>query len=159
MSLYFVTASALAVTQAVDLFEIVAPSTTMLKIREIRIGQYSDAGDAQAELLSVILERGCSTSGSGGVAGSAVNQLPFANAAASTATIEIGNTTQAASDGKKMIADVWNVQAPWLYMPDPKDAIIVDKSQRFVVRLSAPADSITVNATLIFENAGQWPLV
>jgi hypothetical protein len=34
---------------AQDLFEIVAPSNSEVRIREIKIGQYTDFGDAKAD--------------------------------------------------------------------------------------------------------------
>src|ERR1041384_3904542 len=66
MSVYVATFSAVAVTAAQDAFEIVAPSNSRVAIREISLGQYSDSGDAQAELLSVLLIRGHGTAGTGG---------------------------------------------------------------------------------------------
>jgi hypothetical protein len=38
--------------------QLVAPSNSRVAIRAISFGQYSDAGDAQAEMLSVLLMRG-----------------------------------------------------------------------------------------------------
>lgn len=62
-AVFSATFSAVAVSAAQDLFEIVAPNTSRVAIRSISLGQYSDAGDAQAEMLSVPLIRGYTTSG------------------------------------------------------------------------------------------------
>ena len=50
-----------------------------------------------------------------------------------------------------LLAEVWNVQVPYLYRPDAEGRIIVAPGERLVVRIGAPADSLTVNGTLVFE--------
>ena len=65
MSIFSASFSAVAVSAAQDVFELVAPSTSRVAIRSISLGQYSDAGDAAAELLSVLIMRGHTTSGPG----------------------------------------------------------------------------------------------
>jgi hypothetical protein len=35
--------------------------------------------------------------------------------------------------------------------------IQVNKAQKLVVRITAPADSLTMNGTLVFEEVGQFP--
>ena len=148
------TVSAVSVSAAQDVFEIVSPATSRVRIREIRIGQYSDAGDAQAELLSVQIIAGYTTSGSGG---SSVTPRNVRRASTATAgsTVEANNTTVAA-DGTALVlmSDVWNIQAGWLYVPDDAEMITIDVSTRLVVRITAPADAITLNATMIFEEIG-----
>ena len=66
MSIFSATFSAVAVSVAQDVFELVAPSNSRVAIHSVSLGQYSDAGDASAELLSVTILRGHTTSGSGG---------------------------------------------------------------------------------------------
>lgn len=160
MSRVFVaTFSAVAITAAQDLFELVAPSNSRVRLREIRVGQYSDAGDAAAELLSLTVIRGFTTSGSGGSAFTPLKPSAHTGAAAAGSTVEINNTTVAQDGtGSVMLADAWNVQAPWLWQSpdsarDPNN-IWVEPSARIVVRITAPADSLTTNGTLIFEEVG-----
>lgn len=147
---YVVTFSAVAVTAAQDLFEINVSSTKRVAIKEIRLGQYSDFADAQAEILSVTFVRGYTVSGSGG---SAFTPLPLrANDGACSATAEINNTTVANTGTAEVIyADAWNVQAPFLWLPPDDTQIIMEVSTRFVVRITAPADSLTMNGMLKFE--------
>jgi hypothetical protein len=66
MSIFSASFTAVAATAEQDVFEIVAPSDSRVAVRSISLSQYSDAGDASAELLSVVLMRGHTTSGSGG---------------------------------------------------------------------------------------------
>jgi len=114
MSIYTATFSGIAVNAAQDAFEIVAPANSRVAIREVRLGQYSDAGDAQAEMLSVTVERGYATSGSGGVAVTPANLMGHAGAPASTAAVERNNTTVATGGAPAtLIADSWNAFASW----------------------------------------------
>lgn len=155
--------SAIAVSAAQDVFEIVAPSTKTVAIREIVIGQYSDPGDAQAEMLSVLLMRGHTVTGSGGAAVTPAS-LAVPEEAASGSTVARNNTTVATGGSPVTVrGDVFNVMAGWRYYPtpgDPNDPRIRDEriwlrpSERFVVRITAPADAITMNATVVFDEIG-----
>jgi len=153
---YAATFSAVAVTAAQDIFELVAPSDESVTIKEVRIGQYSDAGDAQAEMLSVLFIRGYTTTGSGG---SAVTPAPWHQGSdAANSTVYKNNTTVAsAGTAVTLLADAFNVQAGFYYHADAGTfgedpaQIILKPSERFVVRITAPIDSITMNATLVFK--------
>lgn len=159
MAIFVATFAAVAVTAAQDVFEIVAPASSRLLIREIRLGQYSDPGDAQAEMLSVQIIRGYTTSGSGGGSVTPVNLSPVSGAAAATATVERNNTTVAADGtGAVLLADTFNVMGGWRYYPVPEERIEVGVSQRLVVRITAPADSLTMNGTLVYEEIGKVPV-
>lgn len=162
MPLFSAVVSAVAISAAQDLFEIVAPATSRIAIRDIKIGQHSDFGDAAAEILGVSIIRGHTTTGSGG---SAVTPVPL-NAVsnqASAATVARNNTT-IASNGttQTIIADAFNVQGGWALSdvlgpggPEAADKrIVMAPSERLVVRLTAPADALTFDATLIWEEGG-----
>lgn len=159
MAIYTATFSAVAVTAAQDVFELVTTANTRAKIREIRLGQYSDAGDASAEMLSVQIIRGYTTSGSGGSSVTPSNLSPVSGALAAVSTVEANNTTVAASGtGLVLFADAWNVQRGWRYAPPPEERIEVGVSQRLVVRITAPVDSLTMNGTIVFEETGKSPV-
>lgn len=146
LTTYAATFSAVGMSAAQDVFEIVSPSTHRVRIRKIILSQYSDFGDAQAELISVKVIRGYTTSGSGGSSATPVNFKPWGSAAAST--VEINNTTVAQDGtGVVLVADAWNVAAGW-WLPEP---IWLDVSSRLVVRITAPVDSVTGNGTMIFD--------
>lgn len=155
MAIFHAPFSAVAVTAAQDVFEIVASATSRVVIREVRLGQYSDAGDAAAELLAVTMTRGFTTSGSGGGTITPVNVSGTAGAASAGSTVERNNTTQASTSGTLIYADAWNVQAPFLWLPSQGDQVfLLEAGQRFVVSITAPADSLTMNGTLVFEEIG-----
>lgn len=149
MPIYSATFSAIAVSAAQDLFELVAPASGPVRIREIRIGQYTDFGDAAAEILSIQLVRGHTTTGSGG---SAVVPSALGESNWSRSTLARNNTTIAANGSPQiLLADAFNIQAGWWYRPPEDERIIIQPSARFVVRITLPADALTVNGTLIFE--------
>jgi len=154
-NIYVATFAAVAVTAAQDVFEIVAPANSRVAIREIRLGQYSDPGDAQAEMLSVQIIRGYTVSGSGGSTATPVNVAGHSGALASTVTVEINNTTVAnTGTGVVLCADSFNVMGGWRFYPVPEERPIITNSARLVVRITAPADSLTMNGTIVFEELG-----
>lgn len=151
MATFVATFSAVSVTAAQDLFEIVAPSNRRVHIREIKAGQYSDAGDAQAEMLSLLLMRGHTTTGSGG---SAVTPAPYHSAQSerSGATVAKNNTTVATNgDVATLSAESFNVMGGYRHYPVPEERIVLEPGQRFVVRITAPADALTMNGTILWD--------
>jgi hypothetical protein len=90
--------------------------------------------------------RGHTTSGSGGSSATPRSLAGHTGARSAGATVETNNTTIAA-DGSPvtLVTDSWNVAGGWRYLPE----------QRLVVRLSAPADEVTLNGTLVFEEIGK----
>lgn len=149
-NVYYASFSGVAVSAAQDVFEIVAPSTKRVKIRSIVLGQYSDFGDAAAEILSVKIIRGFTTSGSGGSTFTPVNRR--SGGAVAGSTVEINNTTVAQDGtGATLISDVFNVAAGWLHNPPPSEQIWMAASERLVVRITAPADALTMSGTVVLE--------
>ena len=151
-----------------DFFEITAPANSQVKIRKVQIGQYSDAGDAAAELLSVrvIRFRGAAgdtgTMGSGGGSVTVRNIHGHPNAPSAQATVRKNNTTLAQDTGapvaatlETLIADSFNIAAGWWFDPPEEEMIVVDVNDRLVVRVSAAADPLSMNGTLIWEESGR----
>ena len=151
--MYAATFGAVAVTAAQDVFEIVAPSDKCVIVHEVVIEQSSDAGDAQAELLRVQAIRGFTTSGSGG---SAVTPAPLESGnAAAGSSVEANNTTVATTGTTATIFDrAFNVQIGFFWQPTPECRIVLSPSHRLVIRIPAPADSLTMHGTMVFEEIG-----
>lgn len=149
------TFNGVAVSAAQDVFEITASAERRLRIIEIRLGQYSDFGDAQAELLSILVVRGYTVSGSGGSANTPRN-INSSSVKTPTATVETNNTTVANTGTPHvLIADSWNVAAGAWIAPRAGEHIYLAKSERLVVRITAPTDAVTLNGTLMFEEIDQ----
>ena len=156
MAVYTAPFSAISVSAAQDLWELLAHASSRVRIREIRFGQYSDAGSVEAELLAVTFRTGATVSGSGGSTITPTNVSRLTGGMTAVTVVERNNTTQAGTSDTLIWADAWNVQAPFLYLPAEDDQrFIIEKETRFVVTLSAPADAITMNGTITFEEISQ----
>lgn len=140
-----------AVTAAQDLFEIVAPADASVIVHSCTITQDSDAGDAQAEMLAILIHRGTAT-GSGGTT---ITPSPLqVGDAAFGGVVEANNTTQSV-EGTFLHGEAFNVQIGFYYLPPPEDRPVISPSGLFIVELQdAPADSLTMSGTIVFEEVG-----
>lgn len=153
---YSVNFSAVSVAAAQDLFELVAPSNAGARVRlhAVSLIQTSDVVAADSEVLrvSVLRYSSGSTSGSGG---SAPTPTPLESGdPAATFTAEVNNTTVATGGTSATICeDGFNVLAGWQWSlpipPDRRPAAV--NGERMVVRLSAPADALTLSGTAVVE--------
>src|SRR5689334_2124266 len=108
---YSVQFEAVAVSAAVDFFELTPADDKPVKIIGLFLSQSSDAGDAQDELLRYQVIRGHTTSGSGGASPTPVPLGSSAGAAAGFAA-ETNNTTIASSGTTTLLhSDTFNVRA------------------------------------------------
>jgi hypothetical protein len=152
--MYRATFSKVAVTAAQDLFEVNAPSDSVVIIHGFKISQSSDVGDAQEEILNLLMKKGATTSGSGGTTPTASpNQT---GTPAYGGTVEANNTTKATS-GSIITngSDGPNVRIGKDVIFTPEDRIVLSPSERFTLELvDAPADSLTVSGEITFEELG-----
>lgn len=152
--LYTVEFNAVAVTAAQDLFEITPADDKPCEVYGLFVSQYSDAGDAQDELLSLRVIRGFTTSGSGG---SAPTPRPLdRSGAASGFTAETNNTTVATTGTTNNLhSDAFNVRAGCqLWLPEGSEWACSQADTTLVVRITAPVDSLTMNGTLYVRELG-----
>lgn len=149
--MYSIAFDAIAVSVAQDLFEITAPATCGVVLHGLVMGQSTDYGDAAAEGLRVLIIRGYTVSGSVGSSVTATPLIP--GGAAASSTCERNNTTVANTGSPVTVhADCWNIQAGYQMWWTPETRIYVAPSTRIVINLpAAPADAITMSATLYFE--------
>lgn len=151
---YYVTIDAEAETVAVDFFEITPADDKPCLVKEVYIGQTSEAKDAEEEMLEIEVHRGGTgmTSGSGG---NTPTPVPAdSNDAAAGLTAETMNTTAATfTSGVVVHRDAFNVRTGWAWVPLPEDRPRVSQANGgLVVRLGgAPADSITWVGTMVVE--------
>lgn len=148
---YAVTFNAVAITAAQDLFEISPADDKPVRILGMVLGQYTDFGDAQAEQLGLSIIRGYTASGSGGTAPTP-SPLDGIDTAAGFAA-EVNNTTVAnTGTAVTLFSDVWNVQAGYqVWFPEGVQPQASQANTTIVVRMTAPADSITTNGTLFVQ--------
>jgi len=154
--MYCCTLAPTAITVAADLFELTPADDKPVIVHGFRVFQTSDVGDAQDEILGLAWVRGNATSGSGGNA--AANAVPkAAGDSTSGFTFESGNTT-AASTGTPVTCyqTGWNVRAPLEVVFTPEQRIVCTQGQSLLVlrMLGAPADSLTIGASVDVEEIG-----
>ena len=159
------TGSALAVSAAAhDMFWLKASSVNSIAIRRIHLGQYSDPGDAEAEMLSVQAIRGYTTSPSGGAActpRAADTRRPAFGAEGTGEECRVNDTTVATTGTPHILAaEAFNVMGGWYWrVPDgdhllPRKlsrAIWIAPGETFALRITAPADALTMNVSVDFD--------
>lgn len=145
---YTVVFSAVSVSAAQDLFEITPASNKPVEIVGIELGQTSDSGDAQDEQLQLSIIRGHTTSGSGGTAPTPQPLEPNDGAAGFTA--EVNNTTVATTGTTATLwTTAWNVRAGYInWFPEYVRPTATSGNTTILVRMTAPADAITMSGTL-----------
>lgn len=148
---YAVTFTAVTVSAAQDLFEITPADDKPVRLLGLTFGQTSDVGDAASENLSLTVQRGYTTSGSGGSSPTPAPLDGIDTAAGFTA--ETNNTTVATTGTAAILhSDVVNTQAGYAYFwPEGMQPQASQANTTIVVRLTAPADSITASGTLYVQ--------
>jgi hypothetical protein len=152
-------ATALTTQGSVDLWCVTAPSNARVAIREIVLGQYSDPGDAQAEMLSLVFMSGSTAPSSGtAITGLNINRYSTASTPATGCSVVGPSTTLASTVSASVIrAETWNVAGGYRYYPVPAERPIIGMSQRVLIRMTVPNDALTINGTLMLQEIGQTP--
>lgn len=149
---YTVAFKAVAATEDQDLFELTPADDHPIKVLKLILGQTSEVGDAQEEMMGFEIIRGYTTSGSGGSSATPVPIDP--GDAAATFAAEINNTTIAA-DGttKSLHCDSFNVRSGLQFIWTPETQLMASQANTTIaVRLLAnPADSVTMCGTVYVE--------
>ena len=129
----------------VDLLELVAPTAAKWIVLGFDIGQTSDAGDANEEILLLSLKSGQTTSGSGGSAATPV-PTDCVSAPGSGAAAEQANTTKASAGTILTHATYpWNVRVPTSVVLTQEQQIILPAARRMTLEIAAAADSLTIS--------------
>jgi hypothetical protein len=157
--MYTVTFENVTVSAAQDLFEI-SPAddkpVLLMGLTLDNVGGTADAGDAQEELVRLLVRRGHTVSGSAGSSFTPV-ALPSAAGAAAAFGAEINNTTIAnTGTTKDLVAFGWNTRVPLReFWPEEIMPGASQADTTIVVRLlSTPADAFSVSGTLYVIEQG-----
>lgn len=153
--LYTVSFTGVAVTTAVDIFQLTPADDKPIEILGFFWGQSSDFGDAQAEQIGYRVVRGHTTTGSGGTS---TTPRPLNRSGAAAGFTALTNNTTAATAGSTvdLHADVINVAAgEKLWLPEGCEWEASQGDTTILIRLiAAPADSITTSGTLYVREQG-----
>jgi hypothetical protein len=145
----------IAVTAVQDLFELVSPADAVTIVHRITLTQDTEVGDAAEEMLTLTMNRGVGvTSGSGGAS---VTPQPISDGdPAFGGTCERNNTTVISGGTiEELRTENWNVRIPFDKIFTPEERPVLSPSGTFTVELeTAPADSVTMSGTIVFEEVG-----
>lgn len=150
--MYAVSFTEVAVTVAVDVFELTPADDKPLAIHGIILAQSTDVGDVAEEIIPIRLIRGFTSSGSGGSVPTPVPLGPNDTAAGFTA--ETNNTTGATTGTTTdLLSDAWNIRVGYqVWFPPEARPMVSQANTTLVLRLaSAPADSIDLSGTIYVE--------
>lgn len=150
---YFVAARNVSLATAsgdYDLVYLAAAAEKPITLMGLILGQTTEVGDAQEEMLDITVVRGNTTVGSGG---SSITPRPRdPDDAAAAFTARIGDTTIASVGTEHLcIADSMNVRAGIPYMfPELFQPMTRNGAGALVVRMNvAVADAMSINVTAI----------
>lgn len=135
-------------TVTMDLFEVLAAAGKPYEVHGFEISQSTRQGDAQEQMVTLVLKRaaGAFTSGSGGGVSTPRPHLP--NDTAAGATVETGNTTLAAVGTGTLVELArfgWNVRASALWVPTPEQRFVLAAAEALILTMAeAPAAAMDV---------------
>lgn len=142
---------------AIDIVEILVPSNKVMILRQARITQSSDAGDAESEQMQFTIRRGIgATSGSGGVSATFSKHDPGdANAGL---TGELFNTTAAVAGGGSL-TDLFNedenIHNGWFHAPAPDERYMFGGTQHLIIHSPGTFnDDLTLSGFVVLEELG-----
>lgn len=157
---YSIVFSGVDVSAQQDFFSIKPLTDKPIKLHSCYItpvGVAADVGDAQEEMLAVLIVRNNTTIGSGGTNPTA-NPLPgTAQAFGPTTNVRVNDTTKVSGGtGLTLHSDGFNNRIGWQYRPTPEERIECTATNGFIaIQLaSTPTDAIKMNGTLIVEEMG-----
>lgn len=144
-------ASSIAASFTGEYISLKADASNPILVHSIRIGQYSDAGDSEAEMLQVRLSRYTGVQGTTG--GSAGQDTPHEVGGPVTgANVHVGSTALSATGVVVILEDSFNVQAGWLYLPTPEERIWIAPGEGLAaVSPAGPADALSLTASITYE--------
>lgn len=131
-----------------DLFEIVPADDKAVEIVALSLGNKSEIGDAQDEMLAYSIVRGNTTSSNGT---STTPQLTDPSDPAASFTAEVvGSTPASAGTSVTLVADTFNVRAGlMLVLPPEMRPKVSQANTGLYVRLTAAvADDLTLSGTI-----------
>lgn len=148
---YLVTApfDNLSITTATDIFHLTLATNKPIIPITLSLGNFSDLGDAQEEVLRIGVYRGV-TGGSGGTALTEV--IPDANNTSTIGTAVLANNTTPSTGGTLLDIICWNIRIPLYDTPVPEARFPIHAGAGPVAfRLMAvPADALSVSGCIKF---------
>lgn len=154
-SIYTVEFEGVAVTAAVDLFEIRPATDKPVEIHALQIYQSTDLGDAAEEILRYRIIRGNTTTGTGGAAPTPI-PMNSSDVAAGFGADTCNTTAATAGTAVNLHSGAFNIRVGENFWWTPESRPQSKNASGFLcVRLmAAPADSLTMSGTIYVEELG-----
>ena len=148
---YTITISGVASPAAAfDFVEISPAANKPVRIRRIRIAQTSEP-TTEEEQLALTVVRGHTTTGSGGDTTPDGGKLDPSDANSSYTAETMNTTIASAGTAVNLVEDAWNTRAGYDMAFAPEETPMCINGELLVVRSSAPADAVTIRATIWVE--------
>lgn len=145
MDFYFTASQdAQAVSTAVDLFHFTIADDKPMWLWDLSLGQTTDLGDANEEVLRLGLYSGVT----GGGAGSALTEVAISDYNSITAGTAVVGQGTASTGGTLRKVFYWNIRQAgpvWIATPETRIRLGQGASAAAIRLLAAPADSITLS--------------
>lgn len=142
-------------TVKIDFFSASPADDKPCSLHAVYIGQTTEFGDAQEEILEVFITRGGTgiTAGSGGAAPTPQPLGSSADTASGFTARTLDTTIATFTSGVVVHRDAFNVRSGWQYLPAPEDRIIFSQVNGGISCSlnAAPVDSITWVVTAVIE--------
>jgi hypothetical protein len=131
-----------------DLFEIVPADDKPLEVVALSLGNKSEVGDAQDEMLAYSIVRGNTTSSNGTAA--TPQLLDPSDPAASFTAETVGSTPATAGTSVALLVDTFNVRAGLMLVlpPEMRPKVSQANTGLYVRLTTAVADDLTLSGTL-----------
>ena len=143
MRAYVARLDATAVTGAITLIQVTAPSTSGIHLLRAWCSQSSSASAAQ---LPIELIRKTAT-----VTGTSFTPLAMDENDPAAASTVLVNATAEGTDGNILIRECWDYLNGWLWVPTPDERIAVKAGGLVALKLpTAPSASVTLQAGIVF---------
>lgn len=146
---YTASQDAQAVSTAVDLFHVTVGADVPVLLHWLELEQTTDLGDAAEEVLRIGIYRGVT----GGGAGTALTEVA-AHDRAPTAAAAVAGQGTASTGGTLVWLIGWNIRQAgpiWVPTPELRPRISAANDPIAFRLMAAPTDSITLSATLCWE--------
>lgn len=146
---YTASQDAQAVSTAVDLFHITAGADRPVTLHWLELMQTTDLQDAAEEVLRIGVYRGVT----GGGGGTALTEVGVDSNNPTAAAAVVGQGT-ASTSGTLIWLVGWNIRQAgpiWVPTPELRPKISADDDPIAFRLMAAPADSITLSATVCWE--------
>jgi hypothetical protein len=140
-----------------DVFDIQGSTETRLRLHQVELSQHSEVAGASEERLPVEILTGAVVASSGGTAGVPTRYLDRGATSLVSAAYNATTVAGAASDETLRWGGAWPINECFNYEPASDKRIQTGLNENLSVRIGVPADALSLNGTIVWEEIGKVP--